>query len=69
MSWTPAEASALQTMLRANGMVRAELGRLLATTFLSSEAREFWTEMDTARAIEAHALERGLEASRMSKTT
>lgn len=60
---TPAEAAALQTMLRANGIMRAELGKLLASP-LPTSAREFWTEIDTARAIEANALQRLLEAGR-----
>lgn len=60
---SPAQVAALQTLVRANGLMRAELGKLLKTP-LSEAERAFWTEYDAARALEAHALQRLLEAGR-----
>lgn len=60
---SPAEASAMETILRANAMVRSALGKVLRTP-LNPAARALWTEFDSARALEANAITRFLEASR-----
>lgn len=60
---TPAEQAALQGLLRANGIVRGEIGKLLRTP-LSPASRALWTALDEARALEANVFQRLLEASK-----
>lgn len=60
---SPAEISAMETILRANAMVRGALGKVLRTP-LAAASRDLWTELDSARALEENAIRRFLEAGR-----
>jgi hypothetical protein len=61
------EAASLHLLLRAKGAMKAEIGKLLKSP-LSPAAREFWTEMDAANALETNAIQRLMEALTQGST-